>query len=162
MALEDETQVTDGNGLFVRPPPFQHHFVHLVASRGHRSSLQGHRGLAPPPAAFASLRCSRAGSNRGEIRGNRAWLLTAAHGAERRQDSERGGRVVDKNVWENSCKSSVMNQRNLGGKEDGCEESRVRKHENLPVAATSLSAHWFPPLMDFQMAVLRFTLVKPS
>lgn len=119
MALEDEAQVTDGNGLFVRPPPFQHHFAHLVASRGRRSSFQGHRGLAPPPAAFASLRCSRPGSNRGEIRGNRARLLSAAHGGERRRDLERGGRVVDKNVWENSCKSGVMNQRNLGGGKTG-------------------------------------------
>lgn len=94
--------------------PSEHHFVHLVASRGRRSSLQGHRGLAPPPAAFAFLRCSRARSNPGEIRGNRARLLSAAHGAQRRRDSERAGRVVDKNVWENSCKSRVMNQRNQG------------------------------------------------
>lgn len=115
MALEDEARVTDGNGLFVRSPPFQRHFVHLVASRGRHSSLQGHRGLAPPPLQ-PSLPPGVAGpgSNRGEIRGNRARLLSAAHGAERRRDSERGGRVVDKNVWENSCKSGVMNQRNLG------------------------------------------------
>lgn len=53
MAPEDEAQVTDGNGLFVRPPPFQPHFVHWAASRGRRTSLQGHRGLAPPPQPLA-------------------------------------------------------------------------------------------------------------